>query len=242
MTPYLHFKRLFDILASGVLILILSPVYLMVASAIRMESKGPVFYTSKRVGQHYRVFDFYKFRSMRIHADKMLQQVSASNQYGPAAPTPVQAEIPAGGVRLFSDEGWKTETSFLQGQEVEEKKAFIKVVNDPRVTRVGKFIRDTSLDELPQLFNILKGDMSLVGNRPLPLYEAEKLTSDEVVARFLAPAGLTGLWQVTERGQAALNAAARKKLDLDYSRNISFKLDCWILWRTPLALFQRDSM
>jgi lipopolysaccharide/colanic/teichoic acid biosynthesis glycosyltransferase len=111
--------------------------------------------------------------------------------------------------------------------------------NDPRVTPVGAFLRRWSLDELPQLFNVLLGDMSLVGNRPLPLYEAEKLTQDDWVARFAAPAGITGLWQVTERGKANVSEDGRKKLDIEYARRYSLWLDLWILGRTLPAAIQK---
>src|SRR5690606_17571718 len=95
--------------------------------------------------------------------------------------------------------------------------AFVKICNDPRITRFGTFIRNTSIDELPQLFNVLKGDMSLVGNRPLPLYEAQQLTSDEWASRFLGPAGITGLWQVSKRGRGEMSDRERRELDNVYT-------------------------
>ncbi len=101
---------------------------------------------------------------------------------------------------LIEDNGHVNENEHIARTEVDEFNSFIKIKNDPRVTRVGKFLRNTSLDEVPQLFNVLRGDMSIVGNRPLPLYEAEKLTTDEDAQRFMTAAGITGLWQVKERG------------------------------------------
>ena len=98
---------------------------------------------------------------------------------------------------------------------------------------MGKFIRKYSIDELPQLFNILKGDMSIVGNRPLPLYEAEKLTADSSIDRFMAPAGLTGLWQVEERGRGGtMSAEERKQLDITYGQTYNFWLDMKIILKT----------
>jgi lipopolysaccharide/colanic/teichoic acid biosynthesis glycosyltransferase len=127
-------------------------------------------------------------------------------------------------------------------EEGSTKAAFIKIKNDPRVTKIGNFIRNSSLDELPQLFNILKGDMSLVGNRPLPLYEAEMLTSNEWSMRFLGPAGLTGLWQVSKRGKEDMSERERKKLDNFYAQNYSFWLDLKILLGTFPALFQKEKV
>ena len=124
----------------------------------------------------------------------------------------------------------------------EEKKGWT-VRNDPRVTGIGKILRHTSIDELPQLFNILKGDMSIVGNRPLPLYEAELLTSDEHIDRFMGPAGLTGLWQVEKRGSSGkLSADERKQLDIKYAQTFSFLLDMEIILRTFTAFIQKENV
>jgi lipopolysaccharide/colanic/teichoic acid biosynthesis glycosyltransferase len=119
---------------------------------------------------------------------------------------------------------------------------FTKLQNDPRVTRIGRVIRKYSIDELPQLLNILKGDMSVVGNRPLPLYEAVQLTSDEWSARFLGPAGLTGLWQVTRRGKSNMDAAERIGLDIEYAYNYSMMNDLKIIMRTFTAFIQKEDV
>jgi len=203
-------KRLMDLTISGLMILFLSPVMLAVVIAIKLGSKGPIIYKSKRVGTGYKVFDFYKFRSMRTDADKLLVELSTQNQYA--------------------------------NEDGGTKAAFVKIKDDPRVTKLGKFLRNSSLDELPQLFNILLGDMSLVGNRPLPVYEAEMLTSNEWSMRFLGPAGLTGLWQITKRGKADMSERERKKLDNFYAQNYSFWLDLKILLRTVPALLQKEKV
>ena len=118
-------------------------------------------------------------------------------------------------------------------------------VDDPNryITRVGRILRRLSIDELPQLINILKGDMSIVGNRPLPLYEAELLTSDEHIDRFMGPAGLTGLWQVEKRGEAGkLSAEERKQLDIQYAKTFSFGLDIKIILKTVTAFVQKENV
>lgn len=199
-------KRAFDIFFSSFAILLLSPLFLVVAFLIWLESPGGVVYRSKRVGTGYQVFDFLKFRSMYQDADKRLADLKAKNQYGG------------------------------------DNAMFIKINNDPRVTRVGRFIRKTSIDELPQLINILKGDMSIVGNRPLPLYEAELLTRDVWAKRFLAPAGLTGLWQVTKRGKDNMDHEERIGLDVAYAENHSFWYDIKIILKTPFAIIQEEDV
>lgn len=201
-------KRLFDIVVAGLVLLAGLPLMLLIALLIKLDSKGPVFYRSKRAGTGYKVFTFYKFRSMKVDADKELDKLSELNQY-----------VANGG-----------------------SSAFIKIKNDPRVTQLGAFLRNTSLDELPQLFNVLKGDMSLVGNRPLPLYEAQELTSDEWALRFLGPAGITGLWQVTKRGRSEMSDEERRRLDNDYATDFSFWVDLKILMKTVPALFQKEAV
>ena len=261
-------KRLFDIFFSALGIIILSPVFIITAIAIRLESKGPVIYKSKRVGTNYTIFDFLKFRSMYVDADQRLKEVAKEegNQYAEkneeeqktniTAPLGDEAEmmmmsmgmesdmmISDDEVMLVGDDFVVAESDFNKEKQEEIENAFVKIENDPRVTKVGKFIRKTSIDELPQLFNILKGDMSIVGNRPLPLYEAEKLTADASIDRFMAPAGLTGLWQVEERGKGGMmSAEERKQLDITYGRTYSFKLDMQILFRTLTGFMQKENV
>ena len=242
-------KRLFDIAVSGGLLLLLSPLFLILAIVIKLTSKGPAFYYSYRVGTGYKIFKFYKFRSMRQDADQMVDQLKHLNHYS-AGDTPVeqlktQPNTVDASLKenvLVGDEEIMDEEQFLQLKEDETKKAFFKVSNDPRITPIGRLIRKTSIDELPQLFNVLIGDMSLVGNRPLPLYEAEKLTSDDWVKRFMSPAGITGLWQVTERGKSQTSDDSRKQLDIEYAKNHSFWQDIKILIKTPLAALQHENV
>ena len=247
-------KRLFDIVFSLIAIVVLSPVFLITIIAIKMESKGPVLFKSKRVGTNYTVFDFLKFRSMYTDADKQLKELSKTqNQYAMQSQQDKQDEMLIGdetemiisdeAVMLVGDDFLVSETDFSKQKEEDINNAFVKIENDPRITKVGRFIRKYSIDELPQLFNILKGDMSIVGNRPLPLYEAEKLTSDDSIDRFMAPAGLTGLWQVEERGRkGTMSAAERKQLDIEYGQNYNFAMDMKIIFRTLFAFVQKGDV
>lgn len=262
----LHFKiplwkRTFDIVFSLFSIILLSPVFILTALAIKFESKGPIWYKSKRVGTNYKIFDFLKFRSMYTGADLKLNELNGKNQYASEEDNNEQQIIKldeemedilltSGGlsvgddeIMLVSDDYVISEEEFNQKKETEQQNAFVKIENDPRITKVGRFIRKYSIDELPQLFNILKGDMSVVGNRPLPLYEAEKLTGDEYIDRFIAPAGLTGLWQVEKRGDSGkLSAEERKQLDIQYGRTYSFKTDMRIILKTLTAFIQKENV
>ena len=146
-------------------------------------------------------------------------------------------------VMLIGDDFVVSESDFSKQKNEEINNAFVKIENDPRITKVGRFIRKYSIDELPQLFNILKGDMSVVGNRPLPLYEAEKLTGDACIDRFMAPAGLTGLWQVEKRGDSgAMSAEERKQLDIQYGQTYNFALDMKIIFKTLTAFIQKENV
>lgn len=246
-------KRTFDILFAGSALIILSPLLIGTAIAIRLESKGKIIYKSQRVGSNYRIFNFLKFRSMYTNADKRLKELNALNQYT------MEEEVTddAPDIRfdeltgspdeeanlLISDDFVIPEKDFLKQKAQSKESPFVKIENDPRVTRVGRFIRKYSIDELPQLLNVLKGDMSIVGNRPLPLYEAELLTSDAYIDRFMAPSGLTGLWQVEKRGGAGkMSAEERKQLDIRYAQEFSFWLDMKILLRTFTAFVQKENV
>lgn len=244
-------KRCFDILFSGTALLSLSPLFIITAIAIRLESKGAIIYKSKRVGSNYQIFDFLKFRSMYTNADKHLKDFNSLNQY--QADEEITEDIIWGempelsenenGIVLISDDFVISEEAYINKRSHEQENAFVKLENDPRITRVGRFIRKYSIDELPQLINILKGDMSIVGNRPLPLYEAELLTSDEYIDRFMAPAGLTGLWQVEKRGDSGkMSADERKQLDIKYAKTFSFWIDVRIILKTVTAFIQKENV
>lgn len=204
-------KRTIDVSLASLAFLLFLPLMVIIYIAIKLESKGPAIYLSKRAGKGFKIFNFYKFRTMVKDADQKLK------------------ELEEAGINMYANEN-------------DGNPAFFKVQNDPRITRIGSFLRNTSLDELPQLINVIKGDMSIVGNRPLPLYEANSLTTDEWAERFMAPAGITGLWQVKKRGNAEMSAEERIDLDIDYARNHNIAKDFWILAKTPSALFQKANV
>jgi len=191
-------KGLLDRTIAALGLLLLSPLLLAIAAAIKLTSPGPAIFTQKRAGRHGRPFTMYKFRSMNTNAEMQRAELIAYN-------------VMSGPV--------------------------FKVESDPRVTRFGRFIRKTSLDELPQLLNVLRGDMSLVGPRPLPVYEVEQFASASHRRRLSMRPGLTCLWQVRGRNSVT-DFADWVRMDLEYIDNWSLALDLWILLRTaPVVLF-----
>lgn len=187
-------KRLGDIILSSSLLLLLSPLMMLIAVAIWIESGGPILFNQERVGQNRRRFKMHKFRSMVQNAEALQHQVNKVDAHG---------------------------------------NVIHKQKNDPRITRVGRFIRKTSLDELPQLFNVLKGEMSLVGPRPempwmLDQYEEWQMR------RFDVPGGITGWWQVNGRSDKPMHLNTHE--DLYYIDNYSLWLDFLIVIRTPFAI------
>lgn len=254
-------KRVFDITFSSLILLLTFPFLLIVMLAIRLESKGKVYYIARRVGR--KAFNFYKLRSMRTGSDALLNQLAKKkNQYnkGTAVKTvnfelacPKCSKLNAGtfcsqNLYIGEDKICDYWYHFQKNEIKRNSSAFIKIVDDPRITRIGRIIRNTSIDELPQLINVIKGDMSIVGNRPLPLYEAELLTQDKLSKRFLAPAGITGLWQVELRGRGGeMSENERMKLDNEYANNFvgnnySFWYDIRIILRTIPALLQKSTV
>lgn len=253
-TPFV--KRVFDLVFAGSVLLVLSPILLLVILAVRLESKGPVFYYSLRVGTGYKIFKFFKFRSMYVNADQRLKDLKHLNQYSTAGAGTVETsednapvlcdECKVTGSKcrfpVYADNNQWCEKKYSVFKKATANSAFIKIKDDPRVTKVGKILRNTSIDELPQLVNVLIGDMSIVGNRPLPLYEAEKLTTDKYALRFMAPAGITGLWQVEKRGKGEMSEEERLMLDNNYAKNHSFLYDIGLILKTIPALFQKESV
>jgi lipopolysaccharide/colanic/teichoic acid biosynthesis glycosyltransferase len=234
-------KRVFDICFAGIVLILLSPIMLLIMILIRLESSGPIFYYALRVGTGYHIFKFYKFRSMYFDADKRLNDLKHLNQYGSdtrksrknekqVVESFLCEECKAKKVKcqypIYSDTMHMCEKEYAMMKKNSGESTFIKIKNDPRMTRVGKFIRKTSIDE----------------NRPLPLYEAEKLTTDKYSLRFMAPAGITGLWQVEKRGNGKMSEEERLVLDNIYAKNHSFSNDIFLILRTIPAIFQKENV
>ena len=200
-------RRGFDLLASLFLILLLSPLLIGIALAVRLDSRGPAFFRQRRVGHREREFTLYKFRSMRVDADPRGHQ-----EYVTALIKGESASQEAGGESLY------------------------KLAVDNRITPVGRWIRRWSLDELPQLFNVVKGDMSLIGPRPAIPYEVSEYPS-WYRERFAVKPGLTGYWQVSGRNERTYEEMVR--LDIEYVERRSLGLDLLILLKTPWVVLSR---
>jgi exopolysaccharide biosynthesis polyprenyl glycosylphosphotransferase len=207
-------KRLFDIVVSSLLLLILVPlVFLPTAAAIRATDKGPIFYFQERIGYRRRKFRFWKFRSMRVGADEG-RNVSQHREY----------------LKKYI-------AGKADGAKDAKGRTVYKLTEDPRVTRIGRFIRQFSVDELPQLWNVLIGDMSLIGPRPPVSYEVDQYRPIHY-RRFEVLPGISGLWQVSGRNRLTFEEMV--KLDLYYIENWSMELDCRILFKTvSVVLFQK---
>lgn len=198
-TANYSFKRIFDVVVSVMLLIILSPGFLLIALLIRLTSEGPVIFKQKRIGLHGQEFWLYKFRTMVNNAEEL--------RY-----------------------------SFTPEQQAEFEYNF-KLKNDPRVTRLGKFLRKTSIDELPQFINVLRGEMSIVGPRPLTKYELEHYAKHKNILLSVKP-GITGLSQVS--GRSNLSYEQRFKLDIAYIRNYCFRMDLKIFMTTFFVIIMRQ--
>lgn len=202
-----HFplKRMFDITFSTLVLTLGSPVFLLLALLVKCTSKGPVFYSQKRIGRGGQIFDCYKFRSMRVDADERLKKILAED---PEARTQ-----------------WERTH---------------KLRNDPRVTPVGAFLRKTSLDELPQFLNVLRGDLSVVGPRPVVELELTRHLGRKAAKILSIRPGLTGLWQTSGRSDTSYKT--RLSLDEKYIDNRSFLLDLKLIAKTiPVMIFSRGA-
>ena len=191
---YRFTKRTFDIIISLLALIILSPVFIITAIAIKTEDHGPAFFTQERVGMGKKFFSMYKFRSMRVGAAEMHEDLK--ERYG------------------------CDDVSF-------------KLKEDPRVTRVGHLIREWNIDELPQIINILRGDMSFVGPRPLPIYEykeEQETYAGRYDARYAVPQGLTCIWQISHRAEP--DFADRMQMDIDYATKCGVWMDIKLFMQT----------
>ena len=199
-------KPFLDLMIAITLLVITSPILILIALGIKLHSPGPVFYRQQRVGKDGKPFEMLKFRSMRVNADQQLHQ-----QYV---------------------------KSLIQNNTHPEAlgKETLKITFDPRITGLGKVLRGFGLDELPQLINVIRGEMSIVGPRPSLLYEYEEYQPWHKQRLAVLP-GITGLWQVTAHNKVPFDEMVQ--IDLDYIRNLNFFLDCKIMVLTPLEMLRK---
>lgn len=196
---YIRIKRILDCILATIALILLSPIYLIIAIAVKIDSKGPVFFLHTRIGKNGKTIKIYKYRTMVTNAEELIKQF-----------TP---------------------------EQMKEYKENFKLENDPRITKVGKFLRKTSLDELPQLLNIIQGDLALIGPRPVVKKELEKY--GENAGKFLSVTpGLTGNWAASGRSNTTYEE--RMEMELWYVDNISFITDVKIFFKTIIAVIKKE--
>ena len=196
---YISIKRAIDVIISIIGLIVLSPIFLILAIIIKLDSKGPVFFAHTRYGKDGKKFKMYKFRTMYENAQDMI------NDFTP--------------------------------EQMKEWKENFKLQDDPRITKVGKFLRKTSLDELPQIVNIIKGDLSIIGPRPVIEEELEKYGDNKDKFLSVTP-GLTGYWQAN--GRSSTTYEQRMEMELYYTDNISPKLDVKIFFKTIESVIKKE--
>ncbi len=196
---YIKIKRVIDVILASVALILLSPLFAIIAIAIKIDSKGPVFFAHKRIGKNGKIIKLYKFRSMVINAEEL--------------------------IKSFTPE------------QMREYKENYKLTNDPRITKVGKFLRKTSLDELPQLINIINGDLSIIGPRPLVADELEKYGVNKDKFLSVTP-GLTGYWAANGRSNTTYEQ--RMEMELYYIDNLSLKMDIKVFFNTILSVLKKE--
>lgn len=196
---YIKVKRVIDMILASIALILLSPLFAIIAIAIKIDSKGPVFFAHKRIGKNGNIIKLYKFRSMVINAEEL--------------------------IKSFTPE------------QMREYKENYKLTNDPRITKVGKFLRKTSLDELPQLINIINGDLSIIGPRPVVADELEKYGVNKDKFLSVTP-GLTGYWAANGRSNTTYEQ--RMKMELYYIDNLSLKMDIKVFFKTILSVVKKE--
>ena len=196
---YIKVKRVIDVILASIALILLSPLFAIIAIAIKIDSKGPVFFAHKRIGKNGNIIKLYKFRSMVINAEEL--------------------------IKSFTPE------------QMREYKENYKLTNDPRITKVGKFLRKTSLDELPQLINIINGDLSIIGPRPVVADELEKYGVNKDKFLSVTP-GLTGYWAANGRSNTTYEQ--RMEMELYYIDNLSLKMDIKVFFKTILSVLKKE--
>lgn len=198
-TIYRYIKRIIDVVLASIALVVLSPIFLIIALAIKLESKGPVFFKHTRIGKDGKIIKLYKFRSMVTNAEEL--------------------------IKAFTPE------------QMKEYKENYKLTNDPRITKVGKFLRKTSLDELPQLLNIIKGDLTIIGPRPVIAEELKKYGTNTEKFLSVTP-GLTGYWAAN--GRSCTTYEQRMQMELYYIDNLYLKMDVKVFFKTIEAVIKRE--